>query len=203
MRCFLHDRLSATEGAVPRRFMTSFAPKFRRNSGFEPCRFLPKNLFLPGQKSMWRANLHHGSAKAREAHLLLPCGTAYMLSRCSAAFLLILVLVLGFAIADQRPASIADEAGLESEFGVAALVSTQVVVSAQIDEQEVRQSSPPAVTQPRSTSGEPGKSSLHEKPSDWRCLTEACLVVADRYDAAFRLSRSTTRSATGPPVTTA
>lgn len=152
---------------------------------------------------MWRENLHHASAKVREAHLLLPCGTAYMPSRCNAALLLILVLILGIAITDRRPVAIPDEGGLESTSGAAALLSTQVVVSAQFDEQELRQSSPPSVAQPRSTSSEPGKSLFVEQPLDWRCLTQACFVVADRYVAGIPLSRSTTRSATGPPVTAA
>jgi hypothetical protein len=124
-----------------------------------------------------------------------------MLARCNAALLLVLVLILGIAIADRRPASFADEAGLESPLGAAVLVSVQVVVSAQVDEQEVRQSSPPAVAQLRNASGEPGKSLFVEQPSDGRCSTQACFVLVDRYVAEIPQLRSTTRSATGPPVT--
>lgn len=138
-----------------------------------------------------------------------------MLPRCNAAILFILVLVLGIAIADRHSGSIRGEAGLASPPEAAALgsaqmilsprvlASPQVLVSAQADDHEVRQSSPPAVAHTRSASGEQEKSFFAEQQSDWRCLTQARFVLSARYVADIPQFRTTTRFSTGPPANAA
>ena len=130
-------------------------------------------------------------------------GTAYMLPRCSAALLLVLVFIFGIINADRRLSSVPGEAGSAPPLAATAHLDAQVLVSAQVDDQEVRQSSPPAVAQPRSASGEPGKWFLIARQPDWRCLAQACFKLADAFVADIPQHHSTTRFATGPPATAA
>ncbi len=117
-----------------------------------------------------------------------------MLPRCSAAFLLVLALFLGVAIADQRPSSVSDVPDTLHLFG------TTAVKPAQLDGHAIRKAHRPVTAQLRSEPGETRNLFFVERHERRQRPRETRLVIRAQHDAASPKLWMTIPLATGPPL---